>query len=279
MNWKAKGLPRRLNPVWRGLQGVSFLMTHKRFAHRGFETLHNLRPLHNAFALLSGQRFGRQSAAGRWREGLNFRPAVRLSTLTTSCKTLVWGLLIGACLLGGIGFLSPGAALAQPAEKPSAQYLIGPGDVLEILVWREPDISRTVRVRPDGKISLPLVDDIQAAKSTLPQLKARITKALAAFVDNPSVYVMLQENRSKRIYVVGMVTTPGEYVLEKDLTVLQAVAMAGGFTEWAKKDEIVILRRGPKTQSRIEFDYNRVVSGKDIEQNILLKPDDVIVVP
>lgn len=161
----------------------------------------------------------------------------------------------------------------------AVDYLIGAGDVLEIVVWREPDISRTVSVRPDGKISLPLAEDIQASQGTLLQLKKRITDALAAYVDSPSVYVMLQENRSKRFYIIGNVSAPGEYVLEKETTVLQAIAMAKGFGEWAKKDDIVILRRGPQGQFRIKFDYDRVVSGKDVKQNILLNPDDVIVVP
>jgi polysaccharide export outer membrane protein len=177
------------------------------------------------------------------------------------------------------------AVAAEPTPTPvetskhGDDYLIGAGDMLEILVWREPDISRTIRVRPDGKISLPLVDDIEAANSTLPHLKDRITKALAAYVENPSVYVMLQENRSKKIYIVGMVGAPGEYVLERPITVLQAIATAGGFTEWAKKDDILIVRKGPQGQFRIEFDYERVVSGKDIKQNILLNSDDVIIVP
>ncbi len=169
------------------------------------------------------------------------------------------------------------AAAGRSAE--TADYLIGAGDVLEILVWREPDISRTVHVRPDGKISLPLVDDIQASQCTLPQLKDRITKAFAPYVDNPAVYVILEENRSKRIYVIGKVNVQGEYVLEKETTVLQAIATAGGFSEWAKKDDIIILRRGQQGQFRIEFDCDRVVSGKDIKQNTLLKPDDIIVVP
>ncbi len=170
-------------------------------------------------------------------------------------------------------------ANAMGSTHRGANYLIGAGDVLEILVWKEPDISRTVRVRPDGKISLPLADDIQASGSTLLQVKERITEALSAYVDHPSVYVMLEENRSKRFYVIGKVNAPGEYVLEKDTTVLQAITMAGGFTDWAKKDEIVILRRGPRGQFRIEFDYDRVVSGKDIKQNIILNPDDEVIVP
>jgi polysaccharide export outer membrane protein len=186
------------------------------------------------------------------------------------------------------GFSQTGLHPAMAQDQPSRSsdpgtrgddYLIGAGDVLEILVWREPDLSRTVIVRPDGKISLPLVDDVQASQGTLLQLKKRLTETLSGFVEKPSVYVMLQENRSKKVYVVGMVTTPGEYVLEKDTTVLQAIAMAGGFTEWAKKDDIVIVRKRPQGQVRIAFDFDRVVAGKDIQQNILLHPDDVIIVP
>jgi len=172
--------------------------------------------------------------------------------------------------------------LEAPAGAPPAsedEYLIGPGDVLEILVWKEPDLSRTVRVRLDGKISLPLMDDIQAADSTLLQVKERITKALRGYLDAPSVYVMLQENRSKKIYIVGKVNEPGEYVIEKDTNLLQAIAMAGGFAEWADKGDIVVMRKGPQGQFRIKVDFGRAVSGKDIDQNILLQPDDIIVVP
>lgn len=177
------------------------------------------------------------------------------------------------------------AVAEEPSSGPTEQkseatdYIIGPGDDLEIIVWREPDISRTVRVRSDGKISMPVVDDIQASGATLPQLKKRITETLASFVDHPSVYVMLNENRSKKIYVLGKVNQPGVYGLDKDTTVLQAIALAGGFAEWAKKDDIVILRKGPQGGVRIKVDYDRVVSGKDIKQNILLKSDDVIIVP
>ena len=192
------------------------------------------------------------------------------------------------CVLSTSVFSLTGLNYAAAEETASANsrgstqthnYLIGSGDVLEILVWKEPDISRIVRVRPDGKISLPLADDIQASESTLLQVKKRVTDALSAYVDHPSVYVMLQENRSKRFYVVGKVNAPGEYSLEKDITVLQAIAMAKGFSEWANKDDVIILRKGPRGQFRIEFDYDRVVSGKDIKQNISLNPDDLIIIP
>jgi polysaccharide export outer membrane protein len=174
---------------------------------------------------------------------------------------------------------------AEPAsggdahEASQADYVIGPGDVLEILVWKEPDLSRTVTVRMDGKISLPLVDDVQAAGIKPLILKERITQALSGFVDAPAVYVILQEQNSKRIYLVGKVNSPGEYPLKGNMTLLQAIALAGGFAEWAGTGDIVIIRKGPKGQVRIKADYGRAVSGKDIEQNILLHPDDVIIVP
>jgi polysaccharide export outer membrane protein len=151
--------------------------------------------------------------------------------------------------------------------------------LLEILVWKEPDLSRTVYVRVDGKISLPLVDDIQAANSTLLEVKERITQALSGYLDSPAVYVILQENRSKKIYMVGKVNVPGEYVLEKKMTVLQAIARAGGFAEWANMENIVVMRTGPQGQFRIKVDYKGITSGKDVEQNIFLQPDDVIIVP
>jgi polysaccharide export outer membrane protein len=177
------------------------------------------------------------------------------------------------------GYAEESEAPAGALPASEGEYLIGPGDVLEILVWKEPDLSRTVRVRLDGKISLPLMDDVQAADSTLLHVKKRITEALRGYLDAPSVYVMLEESRSKKIYIVGKVNEPGEYVIEKDTSLLQAIAMAGGFAEWANKGDIVVMRRGPQGQFRIKVDYGRAVSGKDIDQNILLQPDDIIVVP
>jgi polysaccharide export outer membrane protein len=201
-----------------------------------------------------------------------------------------WGLITFTFLLL-MSFLQVGpfgidwalADEAPPPVPPTSQedneYQIGPGDVLEIMVWKEPDISRTVTVRLDGKISLPLVDDIQAANSTPLQVKDRITKALRGYVDAPAVYVMLLEARSKKIYVIGKVNSPGEKPLEKHMSLLQAISMAGGFADWADTNDIVIIRKGPKGQTRMKVDYRRAVSGKDMGQNILLQPDDVIVVP
>jgi len=214
-------------------------------------------------------------------------------TLTTFQHKRPLILVVAGCLslLCMAGFSRTGLQPAMAQDQPSRSsdpgtegddYLIGAGDVLEILVWREPDLSRTVTVRPDGKISLPLVDDVQASGGTLLQLKQRLTETLSGYVEQPSVYVMLQENRSKKIYMVGKINSPGEYPLEKNVTVLQAIARARGFAEWASKDDIIIVRKSPMgagKQVHIKFDYDRVISGKDVKQNILLNPDDVIIVP
>lgn len=177
--------------------------------------------------------------------------------------------------------VAPGneAAVERKADESNGDYRIGTGDVLEILVWKEADLSRKVSVRPDGKISLPLIDDVQASGQTPTQLKEAITKALGAFIEHPSVSVILQENNSKVIHVIGKVKSPGMYVLHKATTVLQAIASAGGFQEWAKIDDISVMRTSGGQQRRLVFNYSQVIAGKNLEQNVSLQPNDVIVVP
>jgi polysaccharide export outer membrane protein len=159
------------------------------------------------------------------------------------------------------------------------KYVIGPTDVLEVNVWREPSLSRTVPVRPDGKISLPLLDDVEAAGLTPLQLKATLETGLARFVENPTVSVSVQEIQSKNIYILGKVNAPGQYSLRQGLTVLQALSLAGGLAEWADEGDIVILRQEAGKQRRIEFDYKSASKGKRLEENILLQPGDTIIVP
>ena len=163
-----------------------------------------------------------------------------------------------------------------PAED---KYVIGPADILEIHVWREPDLSRTIPVRPDGKITLPLLNDVQASGLTPLELKARIEKGLAKFVESPTVSVAVQEIHSKNIFVFGQVESPGQYPLQKDLTVLQALSLAGGLAEWADKGDIIVLRKENGKQRRIKFDYKNVSKGKHLERNIFLRPGDTIIVP
>ena len=166
-------------------------------------------------------------------------------------------------------------------EEPvdASAYVIGAMDVLEIQVWKEPDLSRQVLVRPDGKITLALIGDIQASGMNTLDLKALLTERLRSFVDNPEVTVTLLESRSKNFYIIGKVNRPGTYQLSPNMTVLQALSAAGDLADWADKDSIRIIRRSGEKEEIIPFDYDKVVSGKKLEQNILLQPNDTIVVP
>lgn len=159
-------------------------------------------------------------------------------------------------------------------------YIIGPGDRLEIVVWREDDLTRRgVLVRPDGRISMPLTDDIMAAGLTPMQLKYRITKVLSHYIEAPQVYVILAKPVHNEVSVLGNVVRPGNYLMEKPTDVLQALATAGGFNEWADKDDVVILRGIGPNRKILPFDYKEVVEGEKPEQNVILKAGDVIIVP
>ncbi len=172
--------------------------------------------------------------------------------------------------------LSPSVDMATGAA--GADYVIGPDDVLNVNVWKEPDLSRSVLVRPDGKITLPLLRDVQAGGSTPGQLQARLEKGLSDYISKPAVTVIVQEARSHKFNVLGEVQRPGNYLLNTPLTVLDAIALAGGFQEWAKVGRIYILREtSPGKRERIPFNYKKVVKGE--ERDIQLKVKDTIVVP
>jgi len=159
-------------------------------------------------------------------------------------------------------------------------YKIGGGDILNVITWREPDFSlEEILVRTDGKITLPLLDDIQAAGMTPLGLKKDIQKKLKKFVDNPVVTVTVRSPASQKFYILGEVARTGEYDLIKDLTVLQAFALAGGFTEWASKKEIILLRREDGKEKIIRVNYKNIIKGKDFSQNIPIKANDTIIVP
>lgn len=182
------------------------------------------------------------------------------------------------------------AANHTPADAPSkvtsstpavndADYKIGPQDVLRIDVWKEPDISRTIPVRPDGKISLPLLNDIQAAGLTAMQLSDSIRTGLTKYLTSPQVTVTVSEINSRRVYVTGEVLRAGALPLLPNMTLLQALTSAGGFTQFAKLKGIYVLRTEDGKQVKHPFNYKEVVKGAHPEQNILLLPGDVIVVP
>jgi polysaccharide export outer membrane protein len=158
-------------------------------------------------------------------------------------------------------------------------YVIGPTDVLDISVWKEPEISRVVPVRPDGRISLPLLSDLQAAGLTPTQLAAHITDSLKKFMTGPQVTVIVATINSQRIYILGEVTRAGAFPLLPGMTVLQALSSAGGFTQYANIKNIYLLRQENGQQVKYAFNYKDVTNGKKSEQNVVLKAGDTIIVP
>jgi polysaccharide biosynthesis/export protein len=160
-----------------------------------------------------------------------------------------------------------------------ALYIIQPNDVLEIFVWKEQDLTRKVLVRPDGRISFPLVQDLQAAGITPGELKVQVERKLSEFLSAPEVTIIVDAIQSYRIYVLGKVQKPGMITIEKPVTVLQALALAGGFQDFAKDQEMTVIRSYGKDNNLFEFNYREVIKGKRPEQNILLRAGDVVVVP
>jgi polysaccharide export outer membrane protein len=170
------------------------------------------------------------------------------------------------------------SAAVRALAAPTAEYLIGPEDVLDISVWKNPELSRKVPVRPDGKVSLPLVNDIQAAGLTPSQLRERLAAKLAEFVPTPEVAVIVSEVQSLKVAVVGAVKTPGRFMLKSPATVLECLALAQGLTEFANRERIVVLRQEGTATQRIPFNYSKVASGSE-QDNFFVKPGDIIVVP
>jgi polysaccharide biosynthesis/export protein len=205
--------------------------------------------------------------------------------------SLICALLPGV-LWAQAGSGTPGPATASnPNPAPNADvsaapkahddtFVIGNDDVLAINVWKEPDISRSVPVRSDGKISLPLVGEVQAAGQTPRKLEAEIADRLKNYISEPEVTVIVQEIKSQKFNVLGMVARPGSYVLANSPTVLDAIALAGGFRDFAKQKSMYVLRQNPDgTQARIPFNYKEAIKGIKPEQNVKLRARDVVVVP
>lgn len=165
-------------------------------------------------------------------------------------------------------------------QSPQDSYIIGSGDILEIVTWKEPDFSREdIIVRLDGKITFPLLDDVEAAGKTPIELKQDIQKRLEEYIAEPTVTVSVRSAGSKQFYILGEVENTGEYPLLKDLTVLQAFARAGGFTEWASKKEILVFRRVNGENVVLRVNYKEIVKGEKFEQNVKIMADDTIIVP
>lgn len=188
------------------------------------------------------------------------------------------GVLILA--LGCAPKLSPTVeAQAAAAQLVEENYQLGPEDIIEISVWKEPDLTKEIAVRPDGKISYPLLGEIQAAGKTVKQLREEISQRLEKYVTDAQVTVILLKAQHYKIYVVGKVNKPGEFLVGRPANVMQALAMAGGLTPFASPGRIVILRRIGDTEQTLPFDYKAVSRGQFLEQNVTLLPGDVVVVP
>jgi polysaccharide biosynthesis/export protein len=160
-----------------------------------------------------------------------------------------------------------------PAVDPS--YTLGPDDVIFVKVWREPDLSGAMAIRPDGKITMPVINEVKASGLTPTQLGEEISKALSTYVKNPQVMVSVSAVRSKRYFMSGEINRPGAYPLGSPTTIFEALTMAGGFREFANKKKVTIIR-GPK---RYRFNWNEVIKGKNLQQNIHLESGDQVIVP
>jgi len=173
----------------------------------------------------------------------------------------------------------PSTSVAATGIRPDA-YIIGAEDVLSVYVWKEPDMSKSVPVRPDGMISLPLIGEVKAAGYTPVQLQGVLADAMKKYVSDPQVTVVVEKVASLNFNIVGEVNKPGYYPLTRRLTVLDAIALAGGFKDFAKTKKVYILRTSANgAEQRIPFNYNEVIKGKNSQQNIDLRPRDTIVVP
>lgn len=165
------------------------------------------------------------------------------------------------------------------AAEPKVEYVVGEGDVLHIDVWQEAEVSQSVTVRPDGNISLPLINEVKVGGMTPLQIQGLVAEKLKGFVNQPKVTVTVTEVHSRRAFIIGEVTRPGEFALNAQVTVLQLIAQAGGFTPFAKTESVMIVRVVNGKEVRLKFKYKEVLHGKNTEQNIALQPGDTVVVP
>jgi len=172
------------------------------------------------------------------------------------------------------------AANASAANAHDDSFVIGAGDVLSINVWKEPDLSKSIPVRSDGKISMPLAGEVQAAGRTPLKLEQDIAEKLKNYISEPEVTVIVQQINSQKFNILGQVARPGSYLLTSAATVVDAIAIAGGFRDFAKKKSMYVLRQnGDGTQTKLPFNYKEVIKGQNLQQNVKLQPGDTIVVP
>lgn len=173
----------------------------------------------------------------------------------------------------------PAPIVPAPPVAPPPGYVIGPDDVLQVMYWREKDVSAEVTVRPDGMISLPLLNDVQAAGLTPDQLRDKVNQLATKFFEDPNVTVNIKAINSRKVFITGSVTKPGPYPLTSPTTVLQLIAMAGGLTEFADQKNITVMRTENGRPVSYAFNYKDVTKRKNLQQNIELKPGDTVIVP
>lgn len=175
------------------------------------------------------------------------------------------------------------SAFAQGGDNIAAvttsAFVLGPGDMLQIAVWRDEDLTREVLVRPDGKVSFPLINEVQAAGRTVEELREDVEKRIAEWVPDSPVSVVLTSLGSPQVFVVGKVARPGAYLMSGRMSVIQVLALAGGMTTFSDDDDILIVRPGENGETLFRFDYSKLEKGKKLEQNIQLLPGDTIIVP
>jgi polysaccharide biosynthesis/export protein len=178
---------------------------------------------------------------------------------------------------------APPGAQAQPVAttgiQPPPGYVIGPRDMLSVIFWRDKDMSADVSVRPDGMISLPLINEVRAEGLTPDQLRDQIAQRAARYIADPTVSIVVREIHSRQVFITGEVNKPGAYSLMTPTSVMQLISLAGGLREYAKTKDIVILRTEGGKQSAIPFNYKDVMNRKKLTQNILLQPGDTVIVP
>lgn len=192
---------------------------------------------------------------------------------------LAWGQIPVDAQNGGTAGTAASSSVLGAAATVSSDYVIGADDVLSIFFWRDKEMSADVVVRPDGNISLPLINDIRAIGLTPEQLRAELVKAASKYVEDPNATVVVKEIRSRNVFITGNVAKPDRYPLTGNLNVMQLIALAGGLAEYADAEKIVILRTTNGRQEQLKFNYKDVLKQKRPEQNVLLQPGDTVVVP
>ena len=205
---------------------------------------------------------------------------IRNSLLGLIGVMILWpGMLLAEEKAADASIPTNAEAMSAEAMPSDGDYRVGAGDVIQISVWKEPEVSTVVVVRPDGKISLPLVNDLYVTGKTPMEIQQIVTEKLSSFINLPNVTVTVQQIRSKKVYVIGEVGRTGAYQITQPTTILQILTEAGGLQPFAKTKGIYVLRTANGQQQRFSFNYKDVLKGKKIEQNILLEPGDTVVVP